>query len=297
MSEPGPDGLPLPDPRVIEELSRAETVGMRPYLRHLIDMGVVPDNSLTVAFLANYERARFAPEPIFEQDFQILMRMFAELLRSMTPVDLDLLDLDNSSYDYEFDESSIIHRDNPDEHHHHHHHNYNHRQGGEKASIPSTFSDSGSVRHHRAPHDACPKTRCLPCPLSNETMAIVTTASYLLHQHPQSLMTATPPTTKPTGATETRTADRSARHRPTRSALSHVQPCPATTRARASCPPIRVKASVSGCRPRGHAAPCDLAAPPPVVGAGPAAKGLRPLAASFASLDPKTSLPHGACPI
>lgn len=151
MAEPGPDGLPLPDPRVIEELSRAETVGMRPYLRHLIDMGVVPDNSLIVAFLANYERARFAPEPISEYDFQILMRMFAELLRSMTPVDLDLLDLDNSSYDYDFDESSIIHRDTADEHQHHHHHNYNQRQGGDKASIPSTFSDSGSVRHHRAP--------------------------------------------------------------------------------------------------------------------------------------------------
>lgn len=157
LVEPGPDGLPLPDPLVIEELSRTGTMGMRSYLRHLIDLGVAPDNSLTVAFLSAYERARFAPEPISEQDFQILMRMFAELLRSMTPVDLDLLELDASSFEDEFDGSSIIHRNVQEDHreshdsHHQHHHHYNYRQGGDKASIPSTFSDSGSVRHNRAP--------------------------------------------------------------------------------------------------------------------------------------------------
>lgn len=146
-----PDGLPLPDPPVIDELSRDETMGMRAYLRHLIEIGVVPDNSLTMAFLSSYERARFSPEPISEQDFQSLMRMFAEILRSMRPVDLDLLDLEASSYYYESEKSSIIHQDSGHHHHHHHHHYDHHRHGGDKASIPSTLSDSGSVRHNRPP--------------------------------------------------------------------------------------------------------------------------------------------------
>ncbi|KEF57324.1 uncharacterized protein A1O9_05241 [Exophiala aquamarina CBS 119918] len=144
LTEPGPDGLPLPDPRIIDELSRGETVGMRAYLQHLIEIGVLPDNSLTVAFLSSYERARFSPEPISEQDFQALMRMFAEILRSMRPVDLDLLDLEASSYYFESEKSSIIHHGNHQQH-------YQQHREGDKASIPSTFSDSGSVRRNRPP--------------------------------------------------------------------------------------------------------------------------------------------------
>jgi len=151
LTEPGPDGSPLPDPRVIDELSRAETMGMRSYLRHLIEIGVVPDNSLTVAFLSSYERARFSPEPISGQDFQALMRMFAETLRGMRPVDLDLLDLEAPSYYYESEKSSLIH-DDSGHHLRHHHDQYDHtQQGGDQVSIPSTFSDSGSVRHNRPP--------------------------------------------------------------------------------------------------------------------------------------------------
>lgn len=149
LAEPGPDGMPLPDPRVIDELSRDEAMGMRSYLRHLIEIGVVPDNSLSVAFLSTYERARFSSEPMSEQDFQTLMRMFAELLRSMTPVELDLLDLEASSYHYESEKSSIVHQNPQDDDGHHHH--YDHRQGDDKASIPSTLSDSGSVRRNRPP--------------------------------------------------------------------------------------------------------------------------------------------------
>ncbi|KAG9774446.1 hypothetical protein KCU88_g5419, partial [Aureobasidium melanogenum] len=103
-AELSPDGTvtPMPDPRVIDELARPPAMGMRQYLRHLIERDVVPDTALTVAFLAAYERARFSSQPLTDEDFQALMRMFAELLRNMRPVNVDLLDLDaddSASYD------------------------------------------------------------------------------------------------------------------------------------------------------------------------------------------------------
>jgi hypothetical protein len=91
-----PDGV---DPRVVDALTRPESMGMRSYLEYLIGVGVLDSTPLAVAFLTAYERARFSPEPIREEDFQSLMRMFAELLRNMLPVDVDLLDLDAVSVD------------------------------------------------------------------------------------------------------------------------------------------------------------------------------------------------------
>ncbi|EXJ77060.1 hypothetical protein A1O3_10218 [Capronia epimyces CBS 606.96] len=140
-AEPGPDGTPMPDPRVIDELARPEAIGMRPYLRHLIDLGVVPDTPLTAAFLAAYERARFSSKPLTDGDFQALMRMFAELLRNMAPVNAELLDLDASSYEPTLSEASSVsshglHQRPPDP---------------ETSSAASTFSNSGSVRHHQPP--------------------------------------------------------------------------------------------------------------------------------------------------
>lgn len=138
LSEPGPDGTPMPDPRVIEEIMRSGNMGMRPYLRYLIDVGVVPDSSLTVAFLAAYERARFSSKPLTDDDFQSLMRMFAELLRNMTPVDVEMLDLDSSlsAYGSHSDTSDMSAR----------HHALDLVQ---TLSDPSTLSDTGSVQHHR----------------------------------------------------------------------------------------------------------------------------------------------------
>ncbi|OAP55377.1 hypothetical protein AYL99_10350 [Fonsecaea erecta] len=142
-TQPGPDGAPMPDPRVIDRLARSGNMGMRAYLRYLIDIGVVPDNSLTVAFLVAYERARFSSEPLNDEDFQSLMRMFAELLRNMNPVDVEMLDLeDGSDRSFQSEASSLIHR-NP---------SYHSRQPDtETLSIPSTYSASGSVRHNKLP--------------------------------------------------------------------------------------------------------------------------------------------------
>ncbi len=148
LAAPGPDGAPMSDPRVIEEIARSGSMGMRAYLRYLVEIGVVPDNSLNVAFLAAYERARFSSDPLSDDDFQALMRMFAELLRSMTPVEVDLLDLTDS--EYQSDGQSHAHSDvsspvarkmSRDSRH----------TDAETASIASTYSPSGSVRHHKAP--------------------------------------------------------------------------------------------------------------------------------------------------
>ena len=150
LAESGPDGMPLPDPRVIEGIARSGNGGMRAYLRYLIDVGVVPDNSLTVAFLAAYERARFSSEPLSDEDFQALMRMFAELLRSMTPVDVELLDLKDEESEYtshpashpHSETSSLVYQEKPPHTSH---------ADPETASVASTYSISGSVRRHKAP--------------------------------------------------------------------------------------------------------------------------------------------------
>ena len=149
LVEPGPDGAPVADPRVFEGFARSASMGMRAYLRHLIDIGMVPENSLTVAFLAAYERARFSSEPTSDDEFQALMRLFAEILRSMMPVELDLLDLEDQS-DYQSyaesrshsESSSLVHRTQSIQAH----------NGNEDTiSDPSTYAASGSVRHHEQP--------------------------------------------------------------------------------------------------------------------------------------------------
>ncbi|KAK5304902.1 hypothetical protein LTR99_003968 [Exophiala xenobiotica] len=152
LGELGPDGSPLPDPRVIDELTRLDTMGMRQYLRRLIEIGVVPDTSLSAAFLTAYERARFSSRPLTDDEFQGLMRMFAELLRNMAPVDVDMLDLEDleaSAYTSPSEAPSMIH------HHHHHHDNQRrpstHTDPTVSSSAASTFSGNGSVRHRPPP--------------------------------------------------------------------------------------------------------------------------------------------------
>lgn len=147
--EPDTDGAPMPDPRVIDEIARSGSMGMRAYLRYLTDIGVVPDSSLTVMFLAAYERARFAVNPMNDEEFQTLMRMFADLLRSMLPVEVDLLDLGTDS-EYQSDLRSQARSDVSDQIARPRSHNSRHNDA-ETASVPSTYSASGSVRHHKSP--------------------------------------------------------------------------------------------------------------------------------------------------
>lgn len=88
---------PTPAEDILLALRRPEESGMRQYVAQLVSLAVLENNSLTVAFLTLYERARFAPDPLSEDEFKSLMRMFAEILRSMKPLDTSLLDLDDSS--------------------------------------------------------------------------------------------------------------------------------------------------------------------------------------------------------
>lgn len=169
-AELSPDGTvtPMPDPRVIDELARPPAMGMRQYLRHLIERDVVPDTTLTVAFLAAYERARFSSQPLTDEDFQALMRMFAELLRNMRSVNVDLLDLDaddSASYDPSLNSgevSSIASDPGPDP-----------RRdnllpsSSSSSSAASTFSNSGSVRHHRPPPRRISEDSAAPPSLSS----------------------------------------------------------------------------------------------------------------------------------
>lgn len=143
LAEPRGDGTPLPDPRIVDQLTWRESWSMRKYLFHLIEVDVVPDTILTEAFLSSYECARFSGEPLSETDFQTLMRLFAELLRSMKYVEVDLLSFDDSSHHFPSETSSL---DSPSKLH-----SRSQRPTQGTASIISTFSESGSLRRHN-PH-------------------------------------------------------------------------------------------------------------------------------------------------
>lgn len=88
--------MTTPDEDIIEALRRPEEAGMRQYIAQLTSLDVLEDSSLVFAFLALYERARFAPTPLSEEDFNSLMRMFAEILRTMRTLDTTRMDNINS---------------------------------------------------------------------------------------------------------------------------------------------------------------------------------------------------------
>lgn len=96
------DGNPLPrtpDPRFVELLARPAGIGMRGYLAQLAELGVLPDSDLTDDFLSAYEHSRYSGKPLSEHEFQNLMRLFAELLRCMQPMEADLLDFGSDDED------------------------------------------------------------------------------------------------------------------------------------------------------------------------------------------------------
>ncbi|KAG6182628.1 hypothetical protein E4U36_003227 [Claviceps purpurea] len=71
-------------------LQRMPFMTMSDYLGHLSHMGVLPpvdDESTTSLFLDRYEYARFSGRPLSNQRFRELMRLFAEVLRAMQPID------------------------------------------------------------------------------------------------------------------------------------------------------------------------------------------------------------------
>lgn len=132
------------DPFIIESLRRPEEIGMRQYINQLIDLAVLEENSLSVAFLTLYERARFAPEPLSEDEFKTLMRMFAEILRNMRTLDVSRLEFPDEYDDLYDDESDIIERNTKQP--------FISRNDDDSASsVADTASLAGSVRHRPNP--------------------------------------------------------------------------------------------------------------------------------------------------
>jgi hypothetical protein len=82
---------PLPDLRAVDLLQRPAAMGLRDYIGQLTDVGIITSASTTTEFLASYEYARFSARPLSEPEFRDLMRLFAEVLRSMNPLSADVL--------------------------------------------------------------------------------------------------------------------------------------------------------------------------------------------------------------
>ncbi|KAK7947748.1 Defect at low temperature protein 1 [Apiospora aurea] len=90
---------PAFDPEAVSMLQRAPHMGLRDYVLHLTSLGVIPSaTSRTVSdFLDAYERGRFSPRPMSNAAFRDLMHLFAEVLRTMQPLDPSTLNVMNDS--------------------------------------------------------------------------------------------------------------------------------------------------------------------------------------------------------
>lgn len=100
---------PMPDIRAVELLQRPAAMGLRDYISHLTSVGVITSPSIATEFLASYEYARFSARPLSETQFRDLMKQFAEVLRSMSPLNpviLASLDIDPPESDIDDDVSS-----------------------------------------------------------------------------------------------------------------------------------------------------------------------------------------------
>ena len=94
---------PMPDLRAVDLLQRPAYMGLRDYIAHLLSIGVVTSAPTATEFLAHYEHARFSGEPLSEHEFRHLMKLFADLLRSIEELSPAIL----ASLDIEFPESDI----------------------------------------------------------------------------------------------------------------------------------------------------------------------------------------------
>ncbi|MCJ1428993.1 hypothetical protein MMC29_006906 [Sticta canariensis] len=89
--ETQPSDPPLPDALAVELLQRPAAMGLRDYVSHLVSLAMIHPPTLGVSFLALYEKARFSGRPLDEVEFRALMHVFAEILRGMTVLSLDIV--------------------------------------------------------------------------------------------------------------------------------------------------------------------------------------------------------------
>lgn len=78
---------PVLDPEAIGLLQRPDNLALRQYLTQLAELGVLAPSRTTADFLSSYEYARYSTRPISNARFRELMHLFAELLRTMQPLD------------------------------------------------------------------------------------------------------------------------------------------------------------------------------------------------------------------
>lgn len=78
---------PVLDPEAIGLLQRPDNLALRQYLTQLAELGVLAPSRTTADFLSAYEYARYSTRPISNCSFRELMHLFAELLRTMQPLD------------------------------------------------------------------------------------------------------------------------------------------------------------------------------------------------------------------
>lgn len=112
LAPPDPESQsdhPMLDPEAVSLLQRTEEMGLRDYLMHLIDLGVLEASQTTTDFIAKYEYARFSTRPLPNMRFRELMHLFAGILRGMKPLDPDVLAslVDDDSGDDGLSESDI----------------------------------------------------------------------------------------------------------------------------------------------------------------------------------------------
>ncbi|KAJ0120837.1 sucrase ferredoxin domain-containing protein [Diaporthe amygdali] len=103
---------PILDPEAIGLLQRPDNLALRQYLTQLAELGVLTPSRTTADFLSAYEYARYSTRPISNARFRELMHLFAELLRTMQPLDpAVLMELDGAGLSE--DEESDIDDDAP----------------------------------------------------------------------------------------------------------------------------------------------------------------------------------------
>lgn len=83
---------PVPDADAVDLLSRTADMDLRDYVGQLSGLGVLRMDDTVANFVALYEYGRFSTRPMSNLCFRELMRLFAELLRAVRPLDPEALD-------------------------------------------------------------------------------------------------------------------------------------------------------------------------------------------------------------
>lgn len=138
-------GQPILYPEAIGLLERQENLGLRQYLAHLAQLGVLAPSRTTADFLSSYEYARYSTRPISNARFRELMHLFAEILRTMQPLDPQVLlgATDGSSISTESDD---IDDDAPRESNPSTRHSSLHRQRSNATTSSNTSSNASQIR-------------------------------------------------------------------------------------------------------------------------------------------------------